>query len=210
VSTRLKALDRARIWSAAESIDGWFYRDAAHTLMDLLVQVIGTTPPDCALVEVGSYQGRSTAVIAGVIRALGGGRTLVAIDPHEGVISESGRPDAKRAPTWDVFQRNLRRLGLLQFVDARRARATDVAWSGPIAFLFLDGLHDAASVRADFDHYAGALAPGGIVAFDDYSPSFPGVVAVVDEILAGPDFVPVARAGDLLAIRRSGQGPVAR
>jgi hypothetical protein len=44
---------------------------------------------------------------------------------------------------------------------------------------------------------------GGIVAFDDYSPNFRGVMAVVDDVLRAGVFEKVTHAGDLVAVRRS-------
>lgn len=73
-------------------------------------------------------------------------------------------------------------------------------------FLFVDGLHDAVSVRGDFDHFAPWVAQGGIVAFHDYSPNFPGVIEVVDDVLRGSDFVEIAHAGDLVAVQRDRAG----
>lgn len=199
-------LDIDRLWAAIDPIEGWFYRDEADVLVGLVAEVVSSLPEDARIVEIGSYHGRSTALIASVVHALVPGIRIVAIDPHEGRISESGRPDAQREPTWDSFRHNLRQLCVFDAVDARRARAVDVLWNEPIGFLFVDGLHDTASVRGDFDQFAPWVVAGGIVAFHDYSPNFPGVIEVVDDVLTGSDFVEIARAGDLVAVQRIGAG----
>jgi cephalosporin hydroxylase len=195
--------DLDRLWPTIQTIEGWFYRDAAGALLDLLEDVLVSLPPNVAVVEIGSYHGRSTALIAGVVKAVAPGRQVVAIDPHEGRISESGRPDGQRSSTWESFNSNLRRLDLTDVVDVRRARSTDVEWSGPIGLLYVDGLHDVSSVGADFEHFAPHVVEGGIVAFDDYSPNFRGVMAVVDDVLRAGVFEKVTHAGDLVAVRRS-------
>jgi len=46
-----------------------------------------------------------------------------------------------------------------------RARSLDVTLGQPIAFAFIDGLHDARSVRADHDHLAPHVLHAGLVAF---------------------------------------------
>lgn len=199
-------LDIDRLWAALDPIEGWFYRDEADVLAELVAQVVTSLSDDARIVEIGSYHGRSTALIASVVDALAPGRRVVAIDPHEGRISESGRPDAYRRPTWDSFRHNLRQMDLLDAVDVRKARAVDVVWTEPVGLLFVDGLHDSGSVRGDFDHFAPWLVVGGIVAFHDYSPNFPGVIGVVDDVLSGAEFVEIARAGDLMAVRRTGSG----
>lgn len=195
--------DLDRLWPTIQTIEGWFYRDAAGALLDLLEDVLVSLPPNVAVVEIGSYHGRSTALIASVVKAVAPGRQVVAIDPHEGRISESGRPDGQRPSTWESFNSNLRRLDLTDVVDVRRARSTDVEWSGPIGLLYVDGLHDVSSVGADFEHFAPYVVEGGIVAFDDYSPNFRGVMAVVDDVLRAGVFEKVTHAGDLVAVRRS-------
>jgi Methyltransferase domain len=195
--------DLDRLWPTIQTIEGWFYRDAAGALLDLLEDVLVSLPPNVAVVEIGSYHGRSTALIASVVKVVAPGRQVVAIDPHEGRISESGRPDGQRPSTWESFNSNLRRLDLTDVVDVRRARSTDVEWSGPIGFLYVDGLHDVSSAGADFEHFAPHVVEGGIVAFDDYSPNFRGVMAVVDDVLRAGVFEKVTHAGDLVAVRRS-------
>jgi predicted O-methyltransferase YrrM len=59
------------------------YRDAAGALLDLPEDVLVSLPPNVAVVEIGSYHGRSTALIASVVKAVAPGRQVVAIDPHE-------------------------------------------------------------------------------------------------------------------------------
>lgn len=195
-------VDLDLLWAAVDPIEGWFYRAEADVMVDLVTHVVWSLPGSPSIVEIGSYHGRSTALIASVLDVIGDGRRVVAIDLHEGRISEAGRSDGRRPPTWDSFHQNLRCLGLLDTVDVRRARAVDIEWDEAVGFVFVDGLHDAASVRGDFEHFAPWLVPGGIVAFHDYSPNSPGVIEVVDDLLSGPDFEKVAHAGDLIGVRR--------
>ena len=72
--------DVDQISSTIETIEGWFYRDAAGALADLLVDVVSGLPADVAVVEIGSFHGRSAALIAGVLKALAPGRRVVADD----------------------------------------------------------------------------------------------------------------------------------
>lgn len=63
-----------------------------------------------------------------------------------------------------------------------------VRWRSPYDFAFIDGAHDYASVRADFENYYPMMAPGGVMAFHDIlaHERYPGneVRRVWDEIRA--------------------------
>jgi SAM-dependent methyltransferase len=48
---------------------------------------------------------------------------------------------------------------------------------------FIDGNHDPAYVRHDFELVWERLVPGGVIAFDDYGGTLPGVRAVVDRLI---------------------------
>jgi hypothetical protein len=52
-----------------------------------------------------------------------------------------------------------------------------------IRFLFIDGDHTREGVRTDVELFFPMLMQGSIVVFDDCSPSAPGVIETVDELL---------------------------
>lgn len=55
-------------------------------LLDVTEQALRDLP-GCAVVEVGSYHGRSSVLLASAMLALRPGEQIVAIDPHNGVIA---------------------------------------------------------------------------------------------------------------------------
>tara|TARA_Y100001960_G_scaffold331613_1_gene429158 strand:+ start:1076 stop:1891 length:816 start_codon:yes stop_codon:yes gene_type:complete len=60
-----------------------------------------------------------------------------------------------------------------------------------VHFAFLDGAHDRADVRLEFDHIAAQQRSGDVVLFDDYTPTqYPGIVAAVNEICQRFNYVP--------------------
>lgn len=201
-TTRSVALDRAAALERMRPIMGWFTEPEAELLLTTAGTVLWELPPTCAVVEVGSYYGRSTVLLASAMLDLRPGGRLIAIDPHDGVISLSGRPDQKGAPTFEAFCRTLTAAGVRDAVEIVRERSTDVVWDQPIGLLFVDGLHDYDSVRADFDHFDRWILPGGFVAFHDCSEDFPGVVRLVDEVDERPEYGWVDRAGDLVVLRK--------
>jgi predicted O-methyltransferase YrrM len=107
--------------------------------------------------------------------------TLIgSIDPHEGKLSyprltPSGMVDAERltnpdevAPTLGKLTHNLAKAELDDIVKIVVSKSTDFTFGGAIDFLFIDGLHDYDSVKADWEHFKPMLADGAVVAFHDY------------------------------------------
>ncbi len=181
-------------------IPGWLTpREADHliaaTLRAAVLPVNGGPPP--ALIEVGSFCGKSTVAIGLVLRHLGHpDLRLRAIDPH-GDYHLGGGIDS-----YGILRENLQRHGLEPWVELIRARSTEVAWEGPIAFLFIDGLHDYENVRADFTHFASALMPGALVAFHDYDfPHCEGVKQAVDELMLAGQLEFLSQGDSLILLR---------
>lgn len=140
---------------------------------------------DCAprglCVEIGSYCGKSTIIIATACQRVGG--TLVAIDHHRG--SEENQPgeayhdpdlatsDGEGMSSFQEFEKNIKRAGLCDTVVpvvAPSALAARVITS-PVAFVFIDGGHSMPAALADYRLWATRLAPGGILAIHDVFPN---------------------------------------
>ena len=159
-----------------------------------------------AIVEIGSYCGKSTLVIAGVLASLDARNVVHAIDPHEGMLgaADSSIGMGLGAPSAAEFVSNLTAANLATYVTPLMQHSFEVEWSRGISLLFVDALHDFESVRQDGElvHSLGKLE-GGLVAFHDYSELFPGVVTYVDELEASHDFRRVARASSLVLLERA-------
>lgn len=192
---RRQALDRMA------AVDGWLSDEEAELLLRAAIQALAGTGA-APVVEVGSMWGRSTVVLATAVAALAPDTRVHAIDPHEGEITVLEGGTTRLAPTLDAFKRNLASAGVEDAVVITVARATATPWTGPISLLFVDGLHDEQSVRADTAHFLPWLAPGGLVALHDYGFHFPGVKAVVDELAAGPELAFRDVAGSLAVLER--------
>ena len=61
--------------------------------------------------------------------------------------------------------------------------SASVALPTPLAFGFIDGNHDAAYVRGDFERIWDQLSPGGLVAFHDYDHDLPHVTRTIHELV---------------------------
>jgi predicted O-methyltransferase YrrM len=109
-----------------------------------------------AVVEIGTYIGRSTIALAFAQKEKGG-RPIQTID-------------IARHPQLD---QNLREAGVDEFVDVTVRPSTDAArdWSEPIELLWIDADHSRVGLRADIKAWRDHVIEGGQVAFHDY----PGV-----------------------------------
>jgi predicted O-methyltransferase YrrM len=149
------------------------------------------TPAKGAIVEIGSFKGKSTVVLATMAAKYGLG-PVVAIDPHQG-LSYLGPGAPQQSPTFDEFLGNVRSAGLEANVEVQRAYSRDVAktWSRPIRLLWIDGDHSYKGCKEDFDLFSPCLADGAVVAFHDALNAVEGPIRVfTEEVLPSDRFGP--------------------
>jgi GT2 family glycosyltransferase len=181
------------------TIPGWL----SPGEIDLLVSAVlrsaaATRGRRRAVVELGSYCGKSTVAIASGVRAAGDPKlTFHAIDPHRDY-EHGGKLDS-----FGPLMANLRHHGLEPLVDVIQATSDQVAWDQPIALLFIDALHDYESVHRDYYRFAPYILPRGIVAFHDYLDYCPGVQRLVDELLSDGGWRIAAHRDSLIVLGRA-------
>ncbi|AQW50399.1 class I SAM-dependent methyltransferase [Streptomyces violaceusniger] len=132
------------------------------------------------LLEVGTYCGRSTILLADAARAAG--TVVVTVDHHRG--SEEQQPgweyhdpevvdpQVGRMDTLPTFRRTLLQAGLEDHVIAVVGRSPRVAavWGRPVGLVFIDGGHTDEHASADYEGWAPHLAPGGLLVIHDVFP----------------------------------------
>ena len=169
-------------WEPCLSIDGWLTRNEAATLYELATRAKG------AIVEIGSWQGRSTAALA--LGSMDGSQHPVyAIDSFVGV-PPLDRPTAGgQRPGWsssspELLRANLDRVGVNGLVRIVPKPSLEAAAEAPECdLLFVDGGHDYDSVKIDLAAYLPKVQLGGFVALHDCTSSEPGVCQAVDEVM---------------------------
>lgn len=177
-------------WVFPAEVDGWL---SATEGVALAKQAMGKR-----VLEIGSYCGRSTICMAQTARE------VVAVDPHDGRCTDKPQ---------DTFMQILKNLVTYHVSNVTVERATGADWSAsysgePFDFVFIDGAHDMASVRADYEIALRHLAPDGLVAFHDYRKSpgehdggwDSGVTISVEDILADGATL-VDRQGTVAVVR---------
>jgi hypothetical protein len=133
------------------------------------------------IVEVGAYKGKSTIALASGSK-LGGREKVESIDPHGG-------------GTLEVFQTNIARSGLSEQVVTVVAVSLTARekFGGLIRLIFIDGLHDYASVKSDIELWKDRVIDGGILAFHDYN--YSTVYQAVKELTDSPGYSFEAEVG---------------
>src|SRR5256886_15580313 len=122
-------------WRLVNGTPGFLSEREARFLM----LAAAAAPADGAIVEIGSFKGRSTVGLAYVARRYGLG-SVVPIDPHTSPSATD--PDLRSGrSSYDEFQENLRRAGVVDAVDCRRAVSPEGArdWRRPIPLLWIGG-----------------------------------------------------------------------
>jgi predicted O-methyltransferase YrrM len=166
-------------------VEGFLHPLEGYTLL----QLAATGPGVGAIVEIGSYLGRSTAFLAAGSKAAGREK-VVAVDHFRG--SPEHQPGqafssailAREGSTFRQFQDNLRELGLEGNVTPVVAPSAAAAeqWSGPIRLLFIDGDHSYEASGRDFELWSRFVVPHGLVCFHDIN-GWPGVTQFYKELL---------------------------
>jgi len=167
--TRASAEERAWLHQTLPRIEGFLSDHEAAYLYDLAA----FGPGDGAIVEIGSFAGKSTVVLARAAQ-LHGRERVTAIDPFKGGNSPA-------------FRANLEAAGVTDQVVPLVARSEEVAleWREPVRLLWIDGKHRYEQVHLDFARWAPHVVDGGVIAFHDTF-KFQGVRRVVDDEVA-PD-----------------------
>jgi predicted O-methyltransferase YrrM len=200
----LPALARMR------EIEGWLDEAEADLLLAAASRAIATVQRG-AVVEIGSYCGRSTVVLGAALSASGNpnGVKIYAIDPHDGIVGALDQGVQRVAPTRHRFLQNIANAGITHLVEPIVQKSIEVQWDKTISFLFVDGLHDYFNVARDFYHFEPWIAPDGLIAFHDYADYYPGVKTFVDELLARGVYEKIHQVLSLIVVRAPRDKPAA-
>ncbi|MBU2219984.1 class I SAM-dependent methyltransferase [Patescibacteria group bacterium] len=128
-----------------------------------------------AIVEVGSWKGRSTIWLAQGSKD-GSGSKIYAIDHFIG--SSEHQSPGKPVWTFDEFKNNIKMAGLEDLVEPIVANSESAAknWYLPIKFIFIDGAHEYEEVKKDFMLWHPFLAESGVIALHDCAPDIEAIL----------------------------------
>lgn len=186
--------------TSIERIEGWLRPAQAERLWDLASAV----PSGGQIVEIGSYQGKSTVVLASAARD---DVRVVAIDPHAGNDRGPGEwhgsADDGQADH-EAFLANLRAGGVDQRVTHVREfsqRAHGLV-DGTIDLLYIDGAHGYAPADDDISTWGARVVPGGAMAIHDVNTSLFVTAAVLRRLLISPEWTYEGKIRSMALYRR--------
>lgn len=147
------------------------------------------------IVEIGSWQGKSTIFLAKAALLSGNGR-VYAVDHFKGNVGKERFYIVRKRDLSDLregFLTNIKSFGLenhVTLLDMTSSEASAILKKNnvPIRLLFIDGSHEYDDVKADFLNFIDLVIPDGQIVFDDYSENFPGVVRFVHELIRDAAF----------------------
>ncbi|HEY7823857.1 MAG TPA: class I SAM-dependent methyltransferase [Acidimicrobiia bacterium] len=133
---------------------------------------------DGAIIEFGSWEGRSTIAIA-----LGTEEPVLAVDHWRG--NPGDEHTEPYAAAEDIYARFLRNTqDYPNIIPVRRPIEEFMSgYSEPIKFLHIDADHNYGPVRDQIEWARPLMVGGGIMCGDDYASTWPGVVQAVNECL---------------------------
>jgi hypothetical protein len=185
--------------AAVAGVDGWMSPDQGRRLYDAAAR----TSSGQQIVEIGSFRGRSTIVLAS---AAPEGVAIVAIDPHAGNDRGPNELDGYAAEAADdhgVFTANLAAAGVGDRV--RHVRAfSDAAHDqveGEVEVLYVDGAHRYGPARADIRDWGARVAPGGTLLIHDSFSSVGVTLGILRELVWSTRFRYVGRSRSLTEYR---------
>ncbi|MCX5378592.1 class I SAM-dependent methyltransferase [Streptomyces sp. NBC_00091] len=172
------------------------------------------------LLEVGTYCGRSTILLADAAREAG--VAAITVDHHRG--SEEQQPgweyhdptvvdpEIGLMDTLPTFRRTLHRAGLEDHVIAIVGRSPQVAatWGGKLGFVFIDGGHTDEHATGDYEGWAPHVAVGGTLVIHDVFPDpadgGQAPYRIYLRALASGAFEEISVTDSLRVLRRTGEG----
>jgi predicted O-methyltransferase YrrM len=182
------------------TVEGWLTDGQAACLASEARAVA----PGGRIVEIGSFRGRSTIVLA---RAADPAVEVVAIDPHLGrdrAPQETTEDPAAGASDHAAFVANLRAAGVGNRVRHLRmtSEAALDALPGPVDLLWVDGAHGFRFASLDLRRWGARVADGGVMLVHDSFSSVGVTLALLRTTVFGARWRYAGRVGSLAVFRR--------
>jgi predicted O-methyltransferase YrrM len=171
-------------------IDGWLSDQEALGLY----QAARSLRHGATIVEIGSWQGKSTYCLAMGLRS----GTLHAIDPFNadsGEDTDSEEAYKEKKGNRDLlaqFKQNMQERNVLNKIVVRQGYSQQFHQAfDAIDLLFIDGDHSINGCSLDFELYAPKVPVGGLIAFHDYyadRPELGPTYVIKNSVLPAPHF----------------------
>ena len=184
-----------RVSAVTSGIEGWLSDAQGRALLTRAAATTGRG----AIVEIGSWKGRSTVWLAEGARLAG--QRVHAIDRHTQSLEDP------LANTLAEFLDNIKKAGVADVIEPlimSSAEAASVV-RGPVELLFIDGDHSFDGVRRDAEIWLPRVMDGGVVMFHDVATAgYDGPRRIFRRMVCWNErFAGVRRVGSMTIARRT-------
>ena len=188
--------DSERMRQLTSEIDGWLSDSEGELLYRLAKEV----PSGQAIVELGSWKGKSTVWLAKGTEA-GQRNKVYSIDSHSGSKAHISEGETN---TYPAFINNLTKAGVQGIVVPLVKTSTEAVkrWQEGIGLLWIDATHEYEDVKHDFLSWERHLLPGARVAFHDCDQAGPAQV-VKEYLNHSNDFTIVQHVDTIIVAGKS-------
>jgi hypothetical protein len=187
-------------------LDGLIPAEVGEHLLKLAARV----PGDQAIVELGSYRGKSTCYLATGARQ-GNGAHVYAVDAWSEEVSAWRHKVLERLPSplYADFRAQLSKAGFsdehVTAVKSLSTMAGDHYGGPPVGLLYIDGDHSMRAAMADLRAWRAHLTDDALVVFDDYAMTQnPGVKAAVGALLESGELADMQEVVARIAVCKLG------
>lgn len=188
------------VFASVANVGGWMTEGQAR----LLWRNARVLDAGQRIVEIGSFQGRSTTILAS---GAADGVEVVAIDPHagndRGPNEIDGFEDAA-ASDHEIFNANLERAGVRdkvrhvrEFSDKAHDQVAD-----PIDLLYIDGAHRFGPAKEDIVAWGNRVADGGTMLIHDSFNALGVTLAQLAVLFFSPNWRYMGRSESMAEYRR--------
>lgn len=134
-----------------KEIDGWLSNQEGY----FLYRLANSLPPGAVTVEIGAWKGKSAIWLGEGARKIQGAK-IFSIDPH-------------REGNYSEFKTNIQKAGLKDVIESVRetSESANQDFKRNIDLLFIDGNHEYAETKKDFEMWVPKLNRGAWVVFHD-------------------------------------------
>jgi len=153
-----------------DSVEGWLLTSEAVALFRLATEIASAFP---IIVEIGSWKGKSSYVLASGLKEEG---RLYCIDPFDGRGDEASieeyrlRIDHLKTSLRAAFEETMAKCGVMEKITVIQMASEDARSVFPearIDLLFIDGNHDFEAVKTDYELWSSLIPSGGRIVLHD-------------------------------------------
>ncbi len=162
-------------------IEGWLMPPEAFILYSMSLEHNDATGK---VLEIGSFMGKSSYWLAKGAKERNGEK-VICVDTFKGSIEH--QDTLKGRSTYDMFEENLRKAGVFDWVRPIRKSSEEafIDFRDRISLLFIDGSHEYQDVKADLLSWEQFLINDGVVILHDSAGQWAGPTRVADELIIG-------------------------